>query len=158
MAYIANNVLGSIGYYWQQAQDTAADIGVLLLNAAGLEPDDTLQDYPTVAALLAGTNDEAAFAGYTRKTFPSPVQTVDPATNQLVITSSSPPPIVLTWPSAAAGSVLGKVILYYDPAPGSSTDAQKLHLWGGSVNIVTDGSSPTVTIPPSGIAIARNAA
>jgi hypothetical protein len=54
--------------------------------------------------------------------------------------------------------VLGKVILYYDPNPGSSTDAQKIHLWGGTINIVTDGSQPTVTIPPGGIAIGRDPA
>lgn len=158
MAYVANYVKGSLGYYWQQAQDTSADIGVLLLRAAGLEPEDTLKDYQTVAALLAGTNDEPIFTGYARKTFPSPVQTVDTATNQLIVTSAAPPPIVLTWPAAPAGDVLGKVILFYDPAPGSSTDVQKIHLWGGSINIVTDGSQPTVTIPPSGIAIARDAA
>ena len=158
MAYIATPVLGSAGYYWQLAQDTAADIGVLLLQAAGLEPEGTLADHATVASILASTNDEAAFPGYTRKTFPDPVQTVDTATNQLVLTSGAAPPIVLTWSAAPAGSTLGKVILYYDPAPGSSTDAQKIHLWGGSINIVTDGSQPTVTIPPSGIATARNAA
>jgi hypothetical protein len=158
MAYIANYALGSIGYYWQQAQDTAADIGVLLLSAAGLEPEDTLRDYLTVAALLASTNDEPTFTGYTRKTFPQPVQQVDTATNQLVLTSSAAAPIVLTWPAAPAGSVIGKVVMYFDPAPGSSNDTQKIQLWGGTVNIVTDGSQPTVTIPPSGIAIARSPA
>lgn len=158
MAYIANYVKGSIGYYWQQAQDTAADIGILLLRSAGLEPEDALKDYQTIAAMLAGSNDEPAFAGYTRKTFPSPVQTVDPATNQLILTTASPPPVVLTWSPAPAGDVFGKVILYYDPSPGTSTDTQKVHLWGGSINIVTDGSQPTVTLPPSGIAIARDGA
>jgi hypothetical protein len=158
MAYIATYALGSIGYLWQQAQDTAADIGIMLLKSAGLEPEDTLADYQTVAALLAGSNDEASFPGYVRKTFPDPVQTVDTATNRLILTTGAAPPVVLTWPAAPAGDVLGKVIFYYDPAPGSSTDAQKTHLWGGTINIVTDGGQPTVTIPPGGIATARNAA
>ncbi len=158
MAYIATNVLGSVGHYWQLAQDTAADIGIALLRAAGLEPEDALADYPTLAAMLAGSNDEATFAGYARKTFPSPIQIVDPATGRLTLTTATAPPVVLTWPAAPAGDVLGKVILFYDPAPGSSTDAQKIHLWGGTINIVTDGSQPTVTLPPSGIATARNAA
>jgi hypothetical protein len=158
VAYIANYAKGSIGYYWQQAQDTAADIGVLLLQGAGLEAEDALKDYQTIAALLAGTSDEATFTGYTRKTFPSPTQSVDTATNQLVLASAQAPPITLIWPPAPAGQTLSKVVLYYDPSPGTSTDVQKIHLWGASINIVTDGSQPTVSFGASGIAIAKDGA
>jgi hypothetical protein len=48
------------------------------------------------------------------------------------------------------------MVYYYDPTPGSSTDAQKIHLASTPVNMATDGSTLRVTIPPSGIATYRD--
>ena len=54
------------GAFAKKIRASASSVGILLLKTA--ESDATLRDYDTVAAILAGSNTEADFTTYARKT------------------------------------------------------------------------------------------
>lgn len=163
MARVATGVKHKIGAYWEAAAAGTPDIGVLLLISAGLQDEDILADHDTVAAILATTNDEATFTGYVRKTV-APAVTRDDAADTQTLTLDGAPPLYVEWTAAGGAgglgtnNILGRMVYYYDPTPGSSTDAQKIHLASTPVTMSTDGSTLRVTIPPSGIATYRDGA
>lgn len=159
MAKVATGVKLTVGDYWERARDTAAEIGVLLLQAAGLEPETVLADRDTVAAVLAATNDEATFTNYTRQVLPTVAVIRDNTVNSVTLTLAGDPPFSLLWADAggAVNNVLGRIVYYFDPAPGSSTDAQKIHLVSAAVDAVTDGSTIMITIDVGGVATAADA-
>lgn len=154
---VANAYKGKIQTYWEQARDTSSDIGLLLLQSAGLEADGALQDYTTVAALLAASNDEATFTNYARKILASPTVTIDNTLDQLVLTVTGPVQWTAAGTSGATGNnTLGKAVFYYDPAPGSSTDTTRLPLVYEDISGTTDGSTMVVSINPAGVMIYKN--
>lgn len=159
MPTVANGVKLTIGNYWEQARDTAADIGVLLLQKAGLEVEGVLADRDTVALILAAANDEATFTNYVRKILPPVAVIRDDAVNSITLTLAGTPPFQLLWVDAggAVNNELGRIVYYFDPTPGSSTDAQKIHLASAPLTTITDGSTVMVTIDAAGISGADDA-
>lgn len=166
MAYVANSRKADFGYYYGLAVPNAAGgprLGALLLVAAGLQSEDVLTDYVTVADVLAASNDEASFAGYARLTLPPPVMVVDNQANRVVWTLSGLAPVLLTWQNAgvaggplAAGqnNQLGKVVWFLDPNPAGSSDATRLHLGGAAISFTTDGTTLVLTLGADGLAYA----
>jgi hypothetical protein len=156
--FVSNPVKGKIQWYFEQARDGAPDIGALLLITAGLQGDAVLADHASVAALLAASNDEATFTNYTRKTLPAAVVTVDTALDRVLMTITGTAPIPIQWSNAggAVNNVLGKIVYYYDPAPGTSTDATRIPLAGADISATTDGTHLVISVGTLGIALARN--
>lgn len=153
MPFTANAYKGKLQTYFEQARDTAADLGALLLLASGLPGDDALADYLTVADLLAGTADEASFTNYVRKTLAAPTVTIDNAANRTILSITGSPPTV-QWQNAggpASQQAIGKIVYYYIPAGGGADNAL-LVLSGTEVVTTTDGTHITVTIGTLGIA------
>lgn len=159
--YVANAVKGKVQWYYEQARDGAPDLGALLLITAGLQGNAVLEDYATVAAIKATSNTEANFANYTRKTLPIPTVTVDHSLNRVVLGLAGTPPVTVQWPNAGvpgttlgagANNLLGKVVWYYDPTPGSSNDAQLIHLGGADISFTTDGTTLVLTLGANGLA------
>lgn len=159
MALVATGAKLTIGSYWETARDTAADIGVLLLQSPGLEAEGVLADRDSVAAILAGPNDEATFTNYARKILPTVTVVRDDTVNSITLTLAGTPPFHLLWADAggAVNNELGRVVYYFDPTPGASTDAQLRHLVSAPLTTVTDGSTLMITIDDAGIARADNA-
>lgn len=164
-SYAANPVKGKIQWYFEQARDTAAELGALLLVSAGIQSADQLQDYGDIAALLAASNDEANFANYTRKTLPNGLVTVDAVGNRVLLGVTGTPPVTITWPNAGTvggplavgqNNQIAAIVYYYDPAPGSSTNAQLVHLGFADVNATTDGSELVFTLGADGLFRVRN--
>lgn len=154
---IFNPVKHKVGWYFEQARDTAAEVGCLLLLNAGLPGEDALQDYDTVANLLAGTADEATFPNYARKILPTATVTIDNATNR-VVCSVAGSPVIIQWNNAGGTGpqqTVGAIVFYYLPTGASPDTALVLLAWS-SMLATTDGTHLVVTLGPNGIAVARN--
>lgn len=152
MSFVANVVKDKIGWYYEQARDGVPDIQLMLLQQAGLEGDAQLADYVDVATLLAGTSDEATFTNYAPKTL-TPVRTVQNANDRVLLGGGTPGTIItFTWTLAggAVNNVLGKVLFVYVPAPGTSTNTQKIPLSGHDVAATTDGTDLVLTLNVDG--------
>jgi hypothetical protein len=149
---VCNAAMHKIGWYAEQARDTSANLGALLLISAGLQADATLSDHATVAAALAATNDEATFTNYVRKSLVSPVVTVDNTLDQVRLGLTGAAPVTIQWAAAggAVNNLLGKACIYYDPTPGSSTDAQLIPLVWPDVAAQTDGTTLVLTLHDDG--------
>lgn len=149
----ANAYMHKIGYYWEQARDTAADIYAALLLAAGNPADAAIRDYTTMTALLAGTADEATFTNYARKLITNPTVTIDNTNDQVVLSCDSP----LTWTNAggALNNTLARVVFFYDPSPGSSTDTTRLPMFYNDLAATTDGTTLLYTVNAAGALVVK---
>lgn len=144
MANIVMNIaLGRFVYY---ATLPAASDGLVVipLEASGLESDATLRDYDTVAALLAGTTNEQTTMG--RKVITSVTVTVDDTNDRVDVDIADQ-----TW-TAATGNAVGALLIAYDPATGSGTDADLIPLTKHDFTVTPDGSDITAVIAAAGFA------
>jgi hypothetical protein len=136
MADVVFNVAkGSAGEF---AVDDATKFGILLLKVA--EADATLIDYDTVAAILAGSNTEADFTNYGRKTGLTATRTVNDTNNRVELDLANQ-----TWTSAggASNNTIVKLIVFYENA---AADATRVPISAHDFSVTTDGSDLTATI------------
>jgi hypothetical protein len=120
---------------------------VVLLKASGLEADDTLNNYDTLAALLAAANDEGDFTNYTRKTLGSVTVTVDDTNNRADVDAAD---ITYTAAGGASNNSIAKAIVCYDPDTTGGTDADIIPLTYHDMVFTTDGTDQQITIPTDG--------
>ncbi len=145
-----NIAKGKIKYYAEQAiaGSGGAALVVVLLQSAGLVGDSTLVDYDDLAALLAGSSDEATFTNYARKviTGGTIVNTVDDTNDRLDIDIPDQ-----TWASAggATNNTLAKLIVCYRPATGSA-DSALVPLTHHDFAEVTTGSDIVAQVSAAG--------
>ena len=143
--FVFNIVKGKVRYYTELPAANDALI-VVLLKSTGLEADGTLKDYDDLAALLAGTSDEADFTNYARIVVNSGIiATVDDTGDVVNIDASD-----LLWSNAgnsgtAAGSgagnnILGKLLWCYDPDTTTGTDSSVVPLLAQGFSASTDGN------------------
>lgn len=132
-----------------QSGTGGAQLVAVVLEATGLETDDVLQDYDTLAALLAGASNEQTTMG--RKDLAAVTVTVDDTGNKSSWTASD-----LVW-ADATGNATGKLVICFDPT-GSSADADLLPLTLHDFAVTPDGTSITASVGAGGIAVSENAA
>lgn len=150
-----NAVKGQVAYYFGLAAGTP-DLTMRLLVAAGLQTDDAMADYTNMSTLLAASNDEATFTGYAAKTLSAPRVTVDNTLNRVVLDNTTTTTITWSPAGGTVNNVLGKAVICYVPAPGTSTDAQVLPLLAYDIAATTDGNPLVITINTQGLLIVRN--
>ena len=133
--FVFNVAKGSAGEF---ARDDATKFGILLLKVA--ESDATLKDYDTVAAILAGSNTEADFTNYARKTALTATRTVDDTNDRVDLDLADQ-----TWTSAggASNNSIVKLIVFYEE---SASDAGRIPVTCHDWAVTTDGSDQTATI------------
>lgn len=126
----------------EKVRDGAGNLGVMLLKVA--EADATLQDYDTLAAILAGANTEADFTNYARKTGITGTVTVDDTNNRVDVDIPDQ-----TWTSAggASNNTLVKLIVYYED---SAADSGRVPLTHHDFAITTNGGDLTAQIATDG--------
>ena len=119
-------------------------LALVLLKNAGLQADPVLKDHPTLAAILAASNDECDFTGYSRRTLAG----VSVAPNFAIDTQSTDAddPAVYTNADAVA-QVSGAAVVVYVPDVGVSTDADMIPLYNLMEGTVT--FDPGVPVDPS---------
>lgn len=154
-----NATMDKIGYYVEQADAGAGTLGILLLQVA--EPDTTLADHDTVAALLTSVgNDEATFSNYVRKTLATPTRTVDDAADRVLLGGADPGTAVQVQWDLAGGvtnNTLVKALFFYDPT-GSADDTVRLPLMATDIAASTDGNDLVLTLHTDGFARVTRAA
>lgn len=136
-AFIFNVAKGRFAHYATLPEANDAFVWVLL-KSAGLEADATLKDYDDLAALLAATNDEATFTGYSRVTATGVTVTVDDTNEWVSVTANNP-----SWNPTSA-EALGKILLCYDPDTTGGTDAQIIPVFADDF-VMTTPTSGTIT-------------
>jgi hypothetical protein len=120
MGDIAFNISkAQVGYYATLPAANDALVAVVL-EATGLEADSVLTDYDTLAAILAGANNEQTTMG--RKTLTTVAATVDDTNDRTDITADD-----LTW-TGATGNATAAIVICYDPDTTTGTDADLIPL------------------------------
>lgn len=122
-AFVFNVAKGKIAYYGGLPAVSDGLVLVWLKNT-GIESDALLKDYDTLAAILAGSNDECDFTGYTRRTLASVTVNVDDSGDKVVIDAADP----ASYTNTGTAQVSGAAIVCYDPDTGAGTDADLIPL------------------------------
>lgn len=121
---------------------------VVLLSAA--EADGTLEDYDTLAAVLAGANTEATFTNYARKVLTDTditASVVDDTNNRREADIPDQ-----TWSSAggASNNTLVKMLICYDNDTTAGTDTNIIPLCHYDFSATTNGGDLTAQINAAG--------
>ena len=132
---------------------TNAALVVVVLAESGLESDDTLEDYDTLSALLAGASNEATNTNYARKTLTDAdisAITVDDTNDRVTATFSNQ-----TWTSVGAGDSWRKLLVCYDSDTTGGTDANIVPLTAhdlliSGAAVVPTGANIVVSLPSGG--------
>lgn len=143
--FVFNRALGEVKYYASLPATNDALV-IVLLQATGLQADDTLRDYDDLGSLLGASNDEASFANYARIVRTSGiVPTVDDTNNRLDIDIAD-----FTWAAATAGQTMAKLLICYDPDTTTGTDSSIIPLTAHSYDEITSGSDITAVVAATG--------
>lgn len=132
------------GAFAEKFRDSAANGLILLLKVN--ETAATLVDYDTVALMLAGSNTEANFTNYARKTGLTGTITVDDTNDRVDVDIPDQ-----TWTAAGGGTnnTLTKAIVAYQE---SAADSGRIPLTHHDFTPTTDGSDLTLVVNASGFA------
>lgn len=139
-ATVMNIAKGKVAYYATPAANTA--IIAIPLETAGIESDATLQDYDTVAALLAGATNEQTAMG--RKTCASVTVTVDDTNNRVDVDCAD-----LTW-TAATGNACSRLLFAYDPDTTGGSDTELIPLVIDDFIVTPTGGDITYQVNAAG--------
>lgn len=135
----------SKGSFVEKIRDSATVVEVLLLKVS--EAEAALIDHDDIAALLAASNTEAAFASYARITGITGTITIDDTNNWVDVDIPDQ-----TWLAATAGETMTKLITAYNQGAG---DANLVPMTHHDFPVTTDGSDITAEIAAAGIARAQ---
>lgn len=122
---------------------------IVILKAAGLEADATLQDYADLSTLLAAANDEATNTGYARKVLTDAdvsAISIDNTNNR--VDADFPDQTYTTV--QVTGGAWGKAIVCYDGDTTSGTDANIIPLTGHDFAVTPDGTDILLQVATSG--------
>jgi hypothetical protein len=146
-ALVANISKGKIAHL--AGLPAANDALILVLfKSAGAEALATLQDYDTLAAVLAGTNDECDFTNYSRKTLAGITVTVDDTNNRTDIDADN---VVYTSAGGAANNTGAVAGVFYDPDTTGGTDSDLVPLGFFDAVFTTNGNNLNVNVNASGL-------
>jgi hypothetical protein len=120
-ATVFNIAKGKAAYYAGLPAANDALIAVLL-KSSGVESAATLQDYDTLSAILAGSNDESTFTSYARQTCTSVTVTVDDTNNRVDVDCAD-----ISW-TVGSSEAIGMLVICYDPDTTGGTDADLIPL------------------------------
>lgn len=148
MANLVTNIGKGRFVYYAGLPATNDSLVAVVLEAAGLESDDALQDYDDLASLLAGPSNEQTTMG--RKTLANVTVNVNDAANTASVDCDD-----ISW-TAATGNPTGKLVVCYKPDTGS-TDSAIIPLTLHDFSVTPDGTDITVQINAAGLATAQNA-
>ena len=150
-AFVFNISKGKVNEYHDRVDGndpSTAGLMVVLLKVA--EADALLKDYDTLAAILAGSNTEANFTNYARKTLTDSdisASVVDDSNDRREADIPDQ-----TWSSAggASNNTLIKAIVCYVPSVGVSPDSAIIPLTGGDFSGTTNGGDIVLQVDTAG--------
>jgi hypothetical protein len=139
---VFNVMKGKHAYY---AGLPAADDSLIAvpIETTGIVGDSTMEDYDTLALLLAGASNEQTTMG--RVTLASVTSTVDDTNDKATVDSAD-----ITW-LAATGNDISAIVICYKPAA-ASADSDILPMYKYDFVMSIDGSDVTATVNAGGLA------
>jgi hypothetical protein len=145
--FVFNIAKGKAGQYFQNVEDNSpsgCEIVVIPIEASGVEADDTLNNYDTVSALLAGASNAQTTMGRKDVTASGLTITVDDTGNLLKVEMADQ-----TW-TAATGNAVSDLLIAYDPT-GASADTALIPLTFHDFSVTPDGSDIVADVGTNGI-------
>lgn len=150
--FVFNIAKGRVAEFYNRVDvDDPANSALIIvaLQTTGLESDATLIDMDTLAAVVAGTTNEATNAGYARKVLTQAdiaAMTPDDANDRMDLDIPDQ-----TWTGvAAAGGAWSKLLVCYDSDTTAGTDADIIPLTAHDFVVTPDGSDITAQINAAG--------
>ena len=140
MANRVFNIAKGFEAYYASLPASTDSLVAVLLKLSGLEADGTLEDYDTLSALLAASNDEATDASYSRQTLTSVTYSPPDDTNDKVNIDCAD--IVFT---SLAGAAIGKLLICYVPSSGAA-DSAIVPVSMHDASFTPDGTTQTFTV------------
>jgi hypothetical protein len=135
---VFNVAAGKVRYYVQQAGVGNAALVAVPLENTGLVNDDTMRDYATLAAVLAGASNEQTTLG--RKVITSASDTVNNTANRWEGDVAD-----LVW-SSPSGNQVGAIVMCFDPDTTGGTDSDLIPLTKHGWVMTPEGDSLTATV------------
>ncbi|NUS82968.1 MAG: hypothetical protein HOY75_09480 [Streptomyces sp.] len=145
---VANTVKGRILYY-ASLPGVNDGLVAILLEATGLPSDDVLQDYDTVADLLAGPANEQTSMG--RVPLAGVVVSVNDVANTAGFDAND-----MSWP-LATGNPTGKLVIAYDPDTTAGSDSSLIPMTYHDFAVTPDGTDVVARVHADGISAESNA-
>ena len=145
--FVFNIAKGKAGQYFQNVEDNSpsgCEIVVIPIESSGVEADDTLNNYDTVSALLAGATNAQTTMGRKDVTATGLTLTVDDSGNLFKVEMADQ-----TW-TAATGNAVSDLLIAYDPT-GSSADTALIPLTWHDFSVTPDGSDIVADVGANGI-------
>lgn len=150
-----NIAKGRIVELWRRVKvgDPAnARLVVVVLSATGLEPDATLMDRATLAAIFAAGNTEATNTGYSPQVLAALDLPAFPPPDNTANAYELPLPNIVWPPVAPDGTgAMGKLIVAYDPDITGGTDADVIPLTAHDFPVLPVGDPLVATFAPGGL-------
>jgi hypothetical protein len=141
--FVFNVAKGKVAYY--AGLPAAADALIVVpIETTGIEADETMKDYDTLSALLAGSSNEQV-SNMTRQTLASVTVTVSDTAGENWVQVDAADPVF----AAATGNAISAVIICYDGDTGAGSDTDIIPLV--KLDAVATPSSVSLTVQfPSG--------
>lgn len=145
MADILFNIAKGRHTYYATLPATNDALIAVPIEATGIETDSVMQDYDTLAGLLApvAVNEQTTMG---RKTLASVTSTVDDTNDRVDVDATD-----ISW-IAATGNAISAVVVCYDPDTTGGTDADLIPLYKYDFGIFPDGSDVELRFNASGLA------
>lgn len=138
---VMNIAKGALAHYARLTQANDALIAIPL-ELTGIEADSVLEDYDTVAALLAGATNEQTTMG--RKTMTGVAVTVDDTNNRVDVDADD-----VVFPGAT-GNDTSRILLALDPDTTGGTDSDLIPLFLDVFTTDPSGGDITYQVAASG--------
>jgi len=148
MSIVFNVAKGAWAGWCRTVGSANAALTVVPMEQASLTGDATMQDYTTLADILAGSSNEQTTMG--RKTVTSCTVTVDTTNNRVDCDMDD-----LTW-AAASGNAVGSLLVCYDSDTTTGTDANIVPIASLDFPVTPTGIDITARFGSSGWIRARN--
>ena len=151
--FVFNRVKGRVAELYNRvdlSDPTNAVLVVLLLAATGIETDAVLKDVDDVAALVAGTTNEATNTGYARKVLSdADVVAFAPDDTNDRVDLDIPDQ---TWTGVAndGTGAIGDLVVAYDSDSAAGTDANIVPMTQHDFAVTPDGSDVTAQVAAAG--------
>ena len=152
--FVFNIAKGRIVEYYNRVENndpSTSALVVVLLAATGVESDAALVDMDSLAAVVAGTTNEASNTGYARKVLTDAELAALPAPDDTNDRYDIDLPD-LTWTAVAADGTgaVSDLLVCYDANTGAGTDSDIIPLTCHDFAVTPDGSDITAVIAAAG--------
>lgn len=152
MADIVFNIAkGKVNEYHDRVDSNdPANSALIVVLLKVVESDALLRDYDTLAAILAGSNTEADFTNYARKTLTDSSITLSVADDTNDRREADIPDQTWTAAGGATNNSLVKLLICYDPDTTTGTDSSLIPLTAHDFVVTTNGGDITAQIDALG--------